>query len=68
MLNQIIKNRAKPHLKLLNKFDIADEKVTQQWINFFQKETNITALAVSAKNKKNKIDIKSACMKLVPHR
>ena len=36
MLNQIIKNRAKPHLKLLNKSDIADEKVTQQWINFFQ--------------------------------
>jgi len=68
MLNQIIKNRAKPHLKLLNKSDIADEKVTQQWINFFQNETNITALAVSAKNKKNKVDIKNACMKLVPHR
>jgi len=68
MLNQIIKNRAKPHLKLLNKSDIADDKATQQWINFFQKETNITALAVSAKNKKNKIDIKNACMKLVPHR
>ena len=68
MLNQIIKNRAKPHIKLLNKSDIADEKVTQQWIKFFQKETNIKALAVSAKNKKNKTDIKNACMKLVPHR
>ena len=37
-------------------------------IKFFQKETNIKALAVSAKNKKNKTDIKNACMKLVPHR
>ncbi|MDH5484495.1 MAG: ribosome biogenesis GTPase YlqF [Gammaproteobacteria bacterium] len=37
----------KPCIKLLNKSDLADPLVTQQWIDYFQAEHNIRALAVS---------------------
>jgi ribosome biogenesis GTPase A len=68
MLNQIIKNRGKPHLKLLNKSDIADESITKSWIKEFNQLKDTLSLAVSAKNKKDRISIKEACFSLVPHR
>ena len=68
MLNQIIKHRGKPHLKLLNKSDIADPKITAQWLKYYSQRANTLSLSVSAKNKKNKLAIKEACFQLVPHR
>ncbi|MGA1442940.1 MAG: ribosome biogenesis GTPase YlqF [Methylophilaceae bacterium] len=68
MLNQIIKHRGKPHLKLLNKSDIADPKITSQWLKYYSQRANTLSLSVSAKNKKNKLAIKEACFHLVPHR
>lgn len=68
MLNQIIKQRQKPHLKVLNKSDIADPKVTELWLRFFNAEKNTSALAISSKSKKDKNKIKEAALKLVPHR
>jgi len=68
MLNQIIKHRGKPHLKLLNKSDIADPKITSQWLKYYSQRGNTLSLSVSAKNKKNKLAIKEACFSLVPHR
>ena len=68
MLNQIIKHRGKPHLKLLNKSDIADPKITAQWLKYYSQRANTLSLSVSAKNKKNKLAIKEACFSLVPHR
>lgn len=41
----------KPRMVLLNKCDIADEKATQQWINYFKK-LNVTAIAVDCKSGK----------------
>ena len=37
----------KPCIKLLNKSDLADPEITQQWIDYFQTERNIKALAVT---------------------
>jgi len=37
----------KPCIKLLNKADLADEKITQLWIDHFQAARNIKALAVT---------------------
>lgn len=37
----------KPCIKLLNKSDLADTDVTQQWIDYFQAKRNIKARAVS---------------------
>ena len=41
----------KPRIILLNKCDLADEKVTNKWINYFN-NNNITALAVDCKSGK----------------
>jgi len=37
----------KPCIKLLNKSDLADSSVTQQWVEHFQESRNIKALAVT---------------------
>ena len=41
----------KPHIILLNKCDMADKSVTQQWINYY-KTQNITAIALDCKTGK----------------
>lgn len=41
----------KPHIILLNKCDMADKRVTQQWIDYY-KTQNITAIAVDCKSGK----------------
>ncbi len=41
----------KPRIVLLNKCDVADEKATQMWINYFRK-LNITAISVDCKSGK----------------
>lgn len=41
----------KPRIVLLNKCDVADEKATQKWINYFSK-LNITGIAVDCKSGK----------------
>lgn len=41
----------KPRIVLLNKCDVADEKATQKWINYFRK-LNITAISVDCKSGK----------------
>ena len=43
--------RNKPRLVLLNKSDLADERTTQQWINYFR-QTGSEALAVDCKSGK----------------
>ncbi|THE14452.1 ribosome biogenesis GTPase YlqF [Bacillus timonensis] len=45
MIDEIIKN--KPRLLLLNKADMADPKVTKEWIEYF-KENDIHALAINS--------------------
>ncbi|MDT8337489.1 MAG: ribosome biogenesis GTPase YlqF [Candidatus Izemoplasmatales bacterium] len=47
MLNDIIKG--KPKLVLLNKIDLADPKITEQWINYYKKQ-GIEALAINSLN------------------
>ncbi len=42
--------KGKPHVVVLNKKDLADDRVTQQWVRFFE-ENGIPAAAVSASKK-----------------
>ena len=53
-MNPVIEDilKDKPQLILLNKMDMADPKITQNWINYFAKK-NITALPIDSKNGKN---------------
>ncbi|WP_425272959.1 ribosome biogenesis GTPase YlqF [Parageobacillus thermantarcticus] len=45
MINEILGN--KPRIVLLNKADMADEAITQQWITYFQQQ-QLRALAIDA--------------------
>lgn len=48
-LKEIIEN--KPHIILLNKCDMADNKVTEGWVRYY-KSQGITAIAIDCKNGK----------------
>ena len=48
-LNEIIEN--KPHIILLNKCDMADVRITKEWIEYY-KQNGITAIALDCKSGK----------------
>ena len=59
-VNPIIKNiraaRQRPHLKILNKSDLADPEITKHWLDYFNNQPKTQAITVSAKNKHDKAD------------
>ena len=54
-VNPVIKNiragRQRPHLKILNKSDLADPNVTEHWLEYFNAQPKTQAIPISAKNK-----------------
>ncbi len=64
-LNDILKN--KPSLILLNKCDVADNKVTEEWIAYF-KENGITAVAVDCKSGNGLKNFSAAVKKLLSNK
>ncbi|EGS34008.1 ribosome biogenesis GTP-binding protein YlqF [Finegoldia magna SY403409CC001050417] len=65
-MNPVIEDilKDKPQLILLNKMDMADPKITQNWINYFAKK-NITALPIDGKNGKNLDKIEPTTKKIL---
>lgn len=57
-----------PCIKLLNKDDIADPVITEQWLKYFEQEKNVKALALSAMKKSKAKTIPVLCRKLLPDR
>lgn len=53
----------KPHIILLNKCDMADKTVTEEWISYYKKQ-NITAIPLDCKSGKG-IDKFKTCVKTV---
>jgi ribosome biogenesis GTPase A len=58
----------KPALKLLNKADAADPEHTQRWLDYYNAQPGVTALAVCAKNPSEASRIPKACQALLPDR
>ena len=54
----------KPRLILLNKSDLADPGVTDQWLDFFRRIPHVNALAVNSKDNKSLKAVTSECRKL----
>lgn len=65
-MNPVIEDilKDKPQLILLNKMDMADPKITQNWINYFAKK-KITALPIDSKNGKNLDKIEPTTKKIL---
>ena len=61
-------HRQRPCLKVLNKMDLADPAVTTEWLNFFNAQKNVKAIALSCKKLGEAAKVVTAAKKLAPHR
>ncbi|MEX0332858.1 ribosome biogenesis GTPase YlqF, partial [Vibrio tubiashii] len=58
----------KPVVKVLNKRDLADPELTQLWIDHFEKEHNVKAIAITTSQPQEVQKIMELVRKLAPHR
>jgi len=68
VINEMRLFRQRPNLKILNKADLADPKVTQDWLNYFNAQPNTKAVALSCKKPGDVNKIPKHCLALVPNR
>lgn len=68
MIEELRLFRQRPCLKILNKTDLADPAATQAWINYYNRQPNVKAVALSCKKPGDAAKIVGLCQKLAPHR
>jgi ribosome biogenesis GTPase A len=68
MIHELRLHRQRPCLKILNKADLADPAVTQAWLNFFNAQKDVKAVALSSKKPGDVAKIPGLCLALAPHR
>ena len=68
MVKELRLHRQRPCLKIMNKDDLADPKVTKEWLDYFNRQSGVDAVALSCKNPAEVARIPQLCQKLVPHR
>ena len=68
MIRELRLHRQRPCLKLLNKADLADPAVTQAWLDFYNGQPGVKAVAISSKNPGEAARVPGLCKGLAPHR
>ncbi|MCB5187766.1 ribosome biogenesis GTPase YlqF [Methylobacillus caricis] len=68
MIEDLRRFRQRPSLKILNKADLADPAVTQDWLNHFNRQDGIRAVALSCKKPGDANKIPGLCRAIAPHR
>jgi len=68
MIRELRQHRQRPCLKILNKADLADPDVTQAWINFYNRQAGVKAVALSCKNVSDAAKVPKLCQPLAAHR
>ena len=68
LITELRLHRQRPCLKILNKADLADPAVTQAWLNFFNRQAGVKAVALSCKNAGDAARIPALCQPLAAHR
>ena len=68
MINELRLHRSRPCLKILNKADLADPVATKAWLNFYNAQKNVKAVALSCKKPGDAAKIPGLCAALAPHR
>jgi ribosome biogenesis GTPase A len=68
MIEDLRKFRQRPCLKILNKADLADPAATKQWLDFYNAQKDVHAVALSCKKPADVAKIPGICMKIAPHR
>jgi ribosome biogenesis GTPase A len=60
--------RQRPCLKVLNKADLADPEATKAWIDYYNRQDGVKAVALSSKNHGDVARLPAFCQRLAPHR
>lgn len=68
MIEQLRVFRQRPCLKILNKSDLADPLATQAWLEQYNRQKDVHAVALSCKKPADVTKIPGLCLKIAPHR
>ena len=68
MIEELRLARQRPCLKILNKADLADPAVTQAWLNRYDRQPGVSAVALSCSHTGDAAKVPSLCQPLAPHR
>ena len=68
MIEQLRVFRQRPCLKILNKSDLADPAVTQAWLDRYNRQKDVHAVALSCKKPSDVTKIPGLSLKIAPHR
>jgi ribosome biogenesis GTPase A len=68
MIKELGGARQRANLKILNKSDLADPKITDEWIQYFNKLPGTQATPISCKKVNEPKKIFKLCQMLAPHR
>ncbi len=68
MVEQLRNHRQRPCLKILNKSDLSDPAATKQWLDFYNAQKGVKAVALSCKKPSDVLKIPQYCQELAPHR
>lgn len=68
VIQELRLHRQRPCLKILNKADLADPAVTTAWLNFYNEQKGIKAVALTCKKPGDVAKIPGLCEILAPHR
>ena len=68
MIRELRQHRQRPCLKLLNKADLADPAATQAWLDYYNSQPGVKAVAISSKKPGEAARVPGLCKSLAPHR
>jgi ribosome biogenesis GTPase A len=68
MIDQLRRARQRPCLKILNKADLADPAATRAWLDFYNAQKDVQAVALSCKKPSDVARVPGLALKLAPHR
>ena len=68
LVRELRLHRQRPCLKVLNKADLADPDATRQWIDHYNRQSGVKAVAMTSKNQREVGRIPALCQALAPHR
>jgi ribosome biogenesis GTPase A len=68
MIRELRLARQRPCLRVLNKADLADPAVTVAWLEYYDRQPGVKAVAISCKKPGDAARLPALCRKLAPHR
>lgn len=68
MIKTLREYRQRPALKILNKADLADPAATKAWLDFYNRQKGIKAVALSCKKPADVARVTGYCKDIAPHR